>query len=366
MIERLYVQNFRCLESVALNFAGKASTLIIGKNGAGKSTTRKALAVFQHICRGSSRVDKLFSPSDFALGTADRPMRFEIEVSLSGKRYTYNIAFDWPPQFREARILEESLAVDAQPVFTRQLAQVQLASGPSFRLDWHVVGLPVIDEKPPERPIRNLSQFLGALVVIAPIPANMKGFSEQPSPQLEEDASNVASCLRGLLETEFAAYAHFDAYIRSVIPDFSAIKNADRGKEGKQLLVSFKAQDQSRSLEVEFDALSDGEKCFFLTGYMVASSAAGLPIVCMWDEPDHHLSLSEVGQFITALRKMARQGGQFIATTHHPETVRQFSDDSTIVLTRKSHLDPTRARFLSEFSYSGDLVHSLIRDEIIG
>jgi predicted ATPase len=195
----------------------------------------------------------------------------------------------------------------------------------------------------------------------------MTGFSEQPSSQLAEDASNFASCLRGLLETEFAVYAQFDEYIRSVIPDFSSIKNIDRGKDGKQLMVSFKSPEDKEvlSVEVEFDALSDGEKCFFLSGFMIASNAAGIPIVCMWDEPDNHLSLSEVGQFITSLRKMARRGGQFIATTHHPETVRKFSDDSTIVLTRKSHLDPTRARLLSEFSYAGDLVHALIRDEII-
>ena len=33
MIERLYVQNFRCLESVTLDFAGSPSAVIIGKNG---------------------------------------------------------------------------------------------------------------------------------------------------------------------------------------------------------------------------------------------------------------------------------------------------------------------------------------------
>jgi predicted ATP-dependent endonuclease of OLD family len=35
MIERLYIQNFRCLESITLDFAGRPSALLIGKNGAG-------------------------------------------------------------------------------------------------------------------------------------------------------------------------------------------------------------------------------------------------------------------------------------------------------------------------------------------
>jgi len=366
MIERLYVQNFRCLESVTLHFAGKSSVLIIGKNGAGKSTTRKALAVFQRICRGSSRVDKLICPADFTLHNTERPMRFEIEVTLSGKRYIYAISFDWPAHFSEARILDESLSVDGQSVFTRQQAQIQLAAGSSFRLDWHVFALPVIDEKPPGRTIRDLTSFLGSLVITAPVPGNMTGFSEQPSSELEEDASNFGSCLRGLLETEFAVYAKFDEYLKSVIPDFSSIKNVDRGKDGKQLMVTFKKPDAQESLTVEFDALSDGEKCFFLGGYIIASNAAGLPVVCMWDEPDNHLSLSEVGQFIMGLRKVANRGGQFIAASHNPETVRKFSDENTIVLTRKSHLEPTLPKELKDINYHGDLIDALIRDEVIG
>lgn len=85
-----------------------------------------------------------------------------------------------------------------------------------------------------------------------------------------------------------------------------------------------------------------------------------------WDEPDNHLSLSEVGQFVVGLRKMSNKGGQFSATTHHPETVRKFSDETTFVLTRKGHLDPTLPKLLTEYSYTGDLVNALIRDEIIG
>ena len=164
-----------------------------------------------------------------------------------------------------------------------------------------------------------------------------------------------------------AAYgAPLTPTVREVIPDFSSIDHEERGKNGQQLMVTFKRLESDDSLRVEFDALSDGEKCFFLSAYIVASNAAGVPIVCMWDEPDNHLSLSQVGQFVTGLRKMANRGGQFIATSHHPETIRKFSDDNTFVLTRKTHLDPSLPKMLGDFTYSGDLVNALIRDEIIG
>ncbi len=43
MIERLYVHNFRCLENFTLDLAGRPSALVIGKNGAGKSTVLQCL-----------------------------------------------------------------------------------------------------------------------------------------------------------------------------------------------------------------------------------------------------------------------------------------------------------------------------------
>jgi ABC-type cobalamin/Fe3+-siderophores transport system ATPase subunit len=366
MIERLYVHNFRCFENFTLDFSASPSVLVIGKNGAGKSTVLHSLTLFQSICRGSNRVGNLISASDFTQHRTDHPVHFEVELTLSGKRFKYSVSFEWPANFREARILDESLAVDGQSVFTRHQAQTQIAGGAAFGIDWHTVALPVINERPGERAIQDIKTFFASMILIAPIPANMTGFSEEPSSELQHDAVNYASCLRALLGQKPAAYSVFESYVKTVIPDFSSIENVERGESGTQLVVKFRRQSPERSLAVEFKALSDGEKCFFLCAYVVATNTVGWPVFCMWDEPDNHLSLSEVGQFITGLRKMTNQNGQFVATTHHPETVRKFSDETTFVLTRKGHLDPTVVRTLSDFTYSGDLINALIRDEIIG
>lgn len=287
-------------------------------------------------------------------------------MRLSEKRFKYAISFDWPGDFRQARILDESLTVNGEDVFTRHLGEVQLSHGSSFGLDWHIFALPVINERPPARSIQEVKAFFASTVLIAPVPRDMTGFAEEPSNQLQHDAKNYGACLQALLGQKPAAYSAFASYIKTVIPDFSSIENVPRGETGTQLIVKFEQQNPQRDFPVEFKFLSDGEKCFFLSAYLIASNTVGSPIICMWDEPDNHLSLSEVGQFVTSLRKMTNRGGQFIATTHHPETVRKFSDETTCVLTRKSHLDPAVVRALTEYQYSGDLVDALIRDEIIG
>jgi len=366
MIERLYAHNFRCLENFTLDLAGHPSVLMIGKNAAGKSTVLHSLELFQKIGRGSDRVSKLISANDFSRYRNDLPMRFEVDVRLSGRRFQYAISFEWPATFHEARILDESLVVEGQPIFTRHHAQIQLSGGTTFGIDWHIVALPIINEQPGVRAIQDIKSFFASMILVAPIPAGMTGFSQEASQELQGNAANYSSCLRALLEQKPAVYGSLADYVKTVIPDFSSIENVPFGEGGRLLHVKFEQKDPPRGLAVEFKALSDGEKCFFLSAYIMALNVASSSVFCLWDEPDNHLSLSEVGQFVIGLRKMANRGGQFIATTHHPETIRKFSDDTTFVLTRRSHLDPTVVRPLAEFSYAGDLINSLIRDEIIG
>ena len=202
------------------------------------------------------------------------------------------------------------------------------------------------------------------MILISPIPANMAGFSEDESFELQQDCANFSSWLNALLSRYPAAYRVLDEYLKAVIPDFESFRNVPRGESGKQLLVSFERK--GRVLQLDFKHLSDGEKCFFLSALIVASNKTNAPVFCMWDELDNHLSLSEIRHFVTQLRKLTNENGQLIATSHHPETIRSFSDESTLVFTRNSHLEPTVVRTLADLPYHGDLIEALVRDEIIG
>ena len=92
MIRRLYVHNFRCLENFELPISGHSSVLLIGKNGAGKTTVGLALEILQRIARGTNRVGDLVKPKDLARGRVDVPLRIEIEVELDAEIYEYVIA----------------------------------------------------------------------------------------------------------------------------------------------------------------------------------------------------------------------------------------------------------------------------------
>ncbi|MGL4551073.1 MAG: AAA family ATPase, partial [Gemmataceae bacterium] len=244
--------------------------------------------------------------------------------------------------------------------------QITLGQGGStFGLEDKVAALPILSERHGQHPIKQVRRFFSDMNVIAPAPSELSGFSDGESTVLAANGSNVAECLNTLLIRYPAAYASVIDYLKAHIPDISSFRNAPRGETGHQLIVEFEGA-QSGRLSLDFDKLSDGEKCFFLSAVVVALNEKARPVFCMWDEPDNHLSLPEIGHFMTGLRRMTNQNGQFIATSHHPETIRRFSEDSTLVFTRKSHLEPTVVRSLGEFDYRGDLIEALIRDEVIG
>jgi predicted ATPase len=367
MLQRLYVHNFRCLENFELVLKGMSSVLLIGKNGAGKSTVSSALGVLQNIGRGINRVGQLVQSKDFARGRSDVPIRFELEVLLNEQLYKYAIAFELPEKFRELRVSEEQLLVSGEAIYSRKEAKVILYNSSQnreaqFLVDWHLVALPVIQEQSEIDPLYTFKTWLANLVILAPIPSFMTGYSNRETLEPESDGSNFGDWFSGLLRRYPAAYTQVDRYLREVMPDIQDFLNEPIGKDSKSMVVRFEAN--NANLNVDFEDLADGEKCFFLCAVVLAANKYYGPLFCFWDEPDNYLSLSEVGHFIAALRRSFANSGQILVTSHNDEAIRKFSNENTFVLDRKSHLEPTLIRLLRDIPLQGNLVDTLIRGDL--
>jgi predicted ATPase len=367
VIRRLYIHNFRCLENFELPLAGHSSVLLIGKNGAGKTTVGLALEILQRIAGGTNRVKDILKPKDFTRGREDVPMRFEIEVKLDARIYEYVIAFELPEQFKELRVLEEKLVVDGQPIYTRDLAQVHLVKTgqnkeANFLIDWHLVALPIVQERSDTDPLHIFKQWVARILILRPVPSQILGDSDRETLQPNPQVTDFGAWFSGLLADAPSAYSTIDIYLNQVMPDFRDIKNPVVGTDSRSLQVQF--SDDSGSLTLPFADLSDGEKCFMICALVLAANRAYNKTLCFWDEPDNYLALDEVGHFVLALRQAFQTGGQFIATSHNPEAIRSFSDENTLFLHRRSHLAPTTVRPVSELQIHGDIVNALIRGDV--
>lgn len=353
MLQRLYVHNFRCFENFEFKPQEQSSSLLLGKNGSGKSTVRHVLALFQSIGRGKTRVGQLVKQSDFTQGRTQLPMRFELEVLLEGHVFVYTLALELPARFRELRVLEERLSVDGEVVFNRNIAEVTVNRKPKsrdegvFTIDWHLVALPVIQGAPTQINHPSLTTWMANMVLLSPIPQDMGEEALGVDIAINERATNLADWLADLLESYPSAYTIIVEHLQKVMPDLTSFRFEKLGRDTRALMVQF-TQDQN-NFELPISALSDGEKCFVLSAVLLAANQTGGPIFAFWDEPDNYLAVHEVNQFVVALKRgFLRKKGQLIVTSHNPQAIMGFTDDSTWVMGRRSHAEPSIIRCLDE------------------
>ena len=295
------------------------------------------------------------------------PVRFEVEVELEGKIYGYAVAFEFPEGFKELRIFEEKLTVDGKPVYTREVAQVHLAKTgwekeANFLIDWHLVALPIVQLKPTDNTLSVFKEWLSRMLILRPMPSLILGDSKTPTMQPNPMVTDFGAWFTGLLADTPSVYTKIADYLKQVMPDLKDIKNQQVGRDSRSLVVQF--SNEQGSLTLPFGDLSDGEKCFMICALVLAANDAYGPLVCFWDEPDNYLALDEVGHFVLALRTAFQSGGQFIATSHNQEAISRFSDENTLFLYRKSHLEPTIVRTLNQIQISGDVVGALVRGDL--
>jgi len=300
-------------------------------------------------------------------------MRFEIEVVLGAESYSYILALTLLKDAKDLLVLEERLDVGGRLVFSRDPGQVSLEAerdsapslvrlGMDFPIDLRLVALPIIQPRSSNDPLPVFRQWLARMLILRPIPSLISGDSKEETLEPSTQVTDFGAWFSGLLAHAPSAYAAVDSYLKQVMPDLGDIKNPVTGTDSRTLVVQFSTEQSSMTLP--FEDLSDGEKCYMICALVIAANKVHGPVFCFWDEPDNFLALSEVGDFVMALRKAFKSGGQFIATSHNPEAIRRFSDENTFVLYRSNHLEPTRVRPLKDIHVTGDLVGALIRDDL--
>lgn len=366
MIERLYIHNFRSLDNFDLPVKGISSALLIGRNGTGKSSIGFALEILQKIGRGDNKVGHLISPHDMTYGRSEVPVRFELEVILSGVRYAYGLALELPAGFRELRVKEERLTVDGVPIFEREIAEVRFPKSKdrdvSLSFDWHLIWLSVAQARSETDPLDVFRKWLSRMLILRPYPQGIKGGSSDETLHPTAEVDNLGEWWTGLIAHSPGSYSRIESGLKRMMPDLQDIKNPVVAKDSRSLEVHFK-QEAGR-MHLPFRLLSDGEKCMVIWSLVMAANEAYGPLLCFWDEPDNYLAISEIGAFAMDLRKAFKDEGQFLATSHNAETIRSFSDENTFVLFRRNHLEPTQIRPLADFDYSGDLIAALVRGDI--
>jgi len=368
VIRRLYVSNYRCLDNFTLDVGGMSSLLLLGKNGAGKSSIGSALQVLQKIGRGVIEAGELVKPSEISAHKPDVPVRFEIDIEINGSLYHYEVAFTQAKLSRKMVVYAEKLMVDNLVIYDREQTYLRTGSQASqadegdVRITSTLVSLGLFYALDQDSPVQSLKTWLSRMVIIRPIPSLITGDSAGSTLEPDFDLRLFGEWFSGILAAYPHAYETLSSFLRQAMPDFHSVVNETVGANSRELAVRF--DDGNGLSRIRFSDLSDGEKCYFIAGLILVANQSYGPLVCFWDEPDNHLSLDMIGQLTLELRRSFLKSGQLFVTSHHPETIRRFSAENTSLVFRRSHNEATQIRLLSDMGSQPDFVNSFIAGDL--
>ncbi len=370
MIKRMFINNFRCFLNFEFLPGSENSLLLIGHNGAGKSTVLEVLQILQRIAKGDNiakaddRKKALIDVDDFGFQGTEVPIRFEIEVILKDRVYRYELALELPLNFKLPRVSHESLQVDGEFRFKRELANMSVfplnRSSGQFSLDWHSIGLPIIQRTSDSDPVAIFKDWLSEMILLSPIPSLMTDEAiNDNNEHIKMHGENIASWISNILATYPRAYGSMEKFYKTFFPDFSHFVFDPTGKNTKELELRF--ANDAKKFSSSLTRLSDGEKCILLGAAVYADAKEQDCPFCFWDEPNNYLDVSILDQFFRLFRKeFAARKGQFIVISHDLETVGGFNDENTWLFERRTHLESTVPPIaLDDLRKSGRLKGSL-------
>src|SRR5947207_7424833 len=151
MLERLYIDNYRCLVNFECRF--RAKQLVLGHNGSGKTTVLNALATLRDFCVNGVPAENLFVGGTLTRWQQVPEQTFELDVSGNAGSYTLRLVVDsWGQPTARARVVKEEVFFSGKPIFRFANGQVHLFNDQHvekvrYPFDWFRSALATITER---------------------------------------------------------------------------------------------------------------------------------------------------------------------------------------------------------------------------
>ncbi len=343
MLKRLWIDNYKCF--VNFQFEAQSIQLLLGRNGAGKSTVFEVLEKLRGLVTGESKVEALF-PVPTLTRWMDRPVQaFQLDVAGNGGSYEYRIEVEHRPVSRQSRVLSESLKYDQGPLFSCRLGDAQLyrddhSAGPAVTIDWSQSGLSMLGRRPDNARLIWFREWLSRVLVVRVDPFRMGSESEHEEAVPRRDMSNFASWYRHLALEALDLPADLSKSVGQIWESFRGLRFARAGEHVRLLKVvlaeGVPANGAATSIEQSLEELSDGQRVLLVL-YTLLEYVRRNPcsILCI-DEPDNFIALPEIQPWLLSLRDVVEeQAGQVYLISHHPEVLNLLAPEAAVYFQRR-------------------------------
>lgn len=356
MLSRIYIDNYRALVNSELLLGRR--NLLMGRNGAGKSTFGDALIIVQLLLFGQSKTDDLFPPSTLTRWQQLPRQRFELDVSGPSGSYRYELVIehrdtagtDQP----RTRVIAETLSLNGDPLFRFDDGVVHLfrddhSAGPEYPFDPARSALGTIAPRHDNQKLTWFGNWFRLLTVLKPNPQQIGSLAEKDEFILFAGGGNFSAWYHTMSAADKRRDHLLHATLADSLPGFEALNFEFAGPNRWYLRADF--VEAGRKLMLYFNELSDGQRLLVLL-YSVLHFLVGQDRTVFLDEPDNFISLDEIQPWLLTATDMVDSGsGQLIVVSHHPEIFNQWAIGHGLVAERDG-CGPVRVRKYAQPSNS--------------
>lgn len=322
MIRRLYIDNYRTLVNFEL-FPGPTN-LFIGPNGSGKTSVLTVVSCLIDVILQGRAIHLAFPATTRTRWTTLEHQRFELEVDHHGEVFRYVLVVTHPGEGTPAIIESESVHVGETVLFEFRDQAIHLYNnqgnlGASFPYRGTRSFLAQLEERPETTRLHGFLDRLRRIWTLHVDAPGIEAEAKQEDEVLYRDAGNFASWYRHLAQESPEQISTLWSHLRQVLQGFHSLRLQRAGSHDARKLVAKFLADTSE-YEVDFDELSDGQRVLPVL-YALLDGHLSQDGVLFIDEPEAHVSLSEIQPWLQQIKERTEAGAQVFVVSHNPEVV---------------------------------------------